>query len=120
MSNKKAKIHYMAAIDIINRKPLTPTEIVDFVAKEYDYTVDMLVNSGRIRAMAQVRSVCYVILRDLTTLTLKEVAKIFKKDHTTVIHGIKSHYNDFQTNEIYRQKFEEVSFLVKLKTPKIC
>lgn len=120
MNIKNPKINYMAAIDILNRKPLTPTQIIEFIANEYEYTSDILINSGRTRAIAQVRSVCYVMLRQLTNLTLVEVAKLFKKDHTTVLHGIKTHYNDLQTNELYRQKYEEVTFLIQLQNPKIC
>lgn len=77
------------------------TIIVKLCADEYGIPVDTLTATTRLRLQCEARQVSMKLVRDNTTLSLKEIGELymakrknqlpaFGKDHTTVIHGIKT------------------------------
>lgn len=77
------------------------TIIVKLCADEYGIPVETLTATTRLRLQCEARQVSMKLVRDNTTLSLKEIGELymakrknqlpaFGKDHTTVIHGIKT------------------------------
>jgi len=50
------------------------------------------------------RSAIYYFLRDKTYLTYPEIAKIFMKDHATIINGVDRAYNKLRHDLDYSEK----------------
>lgn len=75
--------------------------IVKLCADEYGISIETLIATTRHRLQCEARQVSMKLVRDNTTLSLKEIGELymakqknkppaFGKDHTTVIHGIKT------------------------------
>ena len=111
------RINYYTMPGLI-KKPVQAKYIIQFVADALGYNYKDVLVSGRQRKFSMARNMCYTLIRQNTVLTLTETARIFKKDHTTVIHGLRVHENDMRTDELYAETFNEIEFLLKLQTPK--
>jgi len=110
-------INYFTMPGLI-KKPIHANQIIRFVSESLNYSYKDILVSGRQRKFSMARNMCYSLIRQNTDLTLIETAQIFKKDHTTVIHGLRVHDNDMKTNDRYAETFNEIEFLLKLQTPK--
>jgi chromosomal replication initiation ATPase DnaA len=75
--------------------------IVKLCADEYGIPIETLIATTRHRLQCEARQVSMKIVRENTTLSLKEIGELYMakkkgcvpelgKDHTTVIHGIKT------------------------------
>jgi hypothetical protein len=65
------------------------TEIKDAVAEAFGVSVSALVSDRRTMDLAKPRFAAYAIYRDHTKFSLPRIARIFNRDHTTVMHGLK-------------------------------
>lgn len=75
--------------------------ILKLCADEYEILVDTLTNTARYRHQCEARQISMKLVRDNTTLSLKQIGELYMakqknkqpaygKDHTTVIHAIKT------------------------------
>lgn len=74
------------------REPASdPMQIIRQVAAINDVTMDQILGDSRRRPIAWARQHAYERLYRETRLSLPGIARIFKKDHTTVLYGILKH-----------------------------
>jgi chromosomal replication initiator protein len=96
--------------DIINpntSKEVTPTLIINVVAEHFGVKPEDITSKKRNSEFVQPRQVVMYLCRDLTETSLTNVGKILgKKDHTTVMHGVKKIESEIQTNEELRNKID--------------
>jgi len=84
-------------------KEITPKLIINVVAEHFGINPDDITSKKRNAEFAQPRQIVMYLCRELTETTLQNIAKILcKKDHTTVIHGIKKIEEEIKTNEELR------------------
>ncbi len=84
-------------------KEITPKLIINVVAEHFGINTDDITSKKRNAEFAQPRQIVMYLCRELTETTLQNIAKILcKKDHTTVIHGIKKIEEEIKTNEELR------------------
>jgi chromosomal replication initiator protein len=63
--------------------------IIDEVCKFYSIEDDALRGQGRTKDTAQARQIAMYLIRNMTSLSLKEIGREFEnRDHTTVLHSI--------------------------------
>jgi len=71
-----------------SKKELTPEIIQKEVAQAYGVSREELLSDSRVKQVSYPRQVAMSITRDMTDLTLQEIADAFiKKDHVTVSHA---------------------------------
>jgi len=63
--------------------------ILEIVSEEFACTPDDLLSRNRSVRNSNARHVAMVLMRNLLDCTLMEIAKLFGRDHTTVIHAKK-------------------------------
>lgn len=81
-------------------KQITPDYIIEVVAEHYGITVNDLKSQRRNSEYVLPRQVYMYITSKLTQESLQNIGKyINKKDHTTVIHGIKKITGDIEDNK---------------------
>lgn len=61
-------------------------------------------SNRRMRSLVDNRAIAYKMLRKYTNLSLSEIGALFKKDHATILHGIKLCDNLIQTDKEFRNK----------------
>ncbi len=71
-------------------KEITPSYILKEVCDEYNVLIEDVAGKKRDAKFVEPRFIVMYLCRELTDASFKEIAKILgKKDHTTVMHGVK-------------------------------
>ena len=88
-------------------KEITPNLIIDMVAEHFGVTSADILSKKRNSEFVLPRQVSMYLLRNTLDISLANVGKILgKKDHTTIIHGIKKIEEDILINEDLKNKIE--------------
>ena len=88
-------------------KEITPSLIINVVAEHFGVRPDDISSKKRNSEFVQPRQVVMYLCRELTDVSLNNIAKLLgKKDHTTIIHGINKVEAELSTNEEFRNKLE--------------
>ena len=115
--NKQNKLNYYVMPGVlIDKQPDTET-IIQFVCNEMNVKYKDVLSKDRSRIYVLTRNMCYAILKTYVGSTVAAIGRLFFRDHTTVIHGLRMHQQDISTNDIYAEQFEEIKFLLKLYLP---
>jgi len=65
-------------------------QIVDNVCDFYGLTTAQVKGKCRLRGYVKARFVAIYIVRKRTGLTLKEIGRLFHRDHTSIIHAVQT------------------------------
>ena len=88
-------------------KEITPSLIINIVAEHFGVKAEDISSTKRNSEFVVPRQIVMYLCRDLTDHSLNNIGKLLgKKDHTTVIHGIKKVEDELKTNEELRNKIE--------------
>ena len=69
---------------------ISPTDIIEHVARYYKCAPDLLTGQKRVRDVVFPRQVAMYIIREITNLSLPDIGKeIGGKNHTTVLYSIR-------------------------------
>ena len=89
--------------DIINpnvKNVITIDRIIDVVASHYELSIDQICSANRSSNVAYPRQIAMYLCKQLTPASLKEIAaKLGKKDHSTILHGIKKIEEDLEAEK---------------------
>ena len=89
--------------DIINpnvKNVITIDSIIDVVASHYELSIDQICSANRSSNVADPRQIAMYLCKQLTPASLKEIAaKLGKKDHSTILHGIKKIEEDLEAEK---------------------
>lgn len=107
----KLKVSYYVVPGLPTVKSTDKASIVDFVANELNIDSMKLKKPDRNRIYVQARNMCYFILLHHLGMTCVSIGQYFNRDHTTVLHGLKMHKNDYETTPSYKEKYDEIVFL---------
>ena len=99
--------------DIINpdtKREITPQLIINIVSEDFGVNPDDITSKKRSAEFVLPRQVCMYLCRNLVDISLNDIATILnKKDHTTVIHGIKRIESDIKTNSSLRERIDVIT-----------
>ena len=93
--------------------------IVKLCAEEYGIPIETLIATTRHRLQCEARQVSMKLVRENTTLSLKEIGELYMakrigyapalgKDHTTIIHGIKTIDNLLSYDKLVIEKYNRI------------
>lgn len=101
-------------IVVSNYKPITPDLIMKAVADYHHIRVSDLLGKKRTRNIARPRQIAMTLCKELTTLSLPAIGDAFGgRDHTTVMHAIKT-INQLRTEEPeLGQDYEKLLILIQ-------
>ncbi len=76
--------------DLVGRRAhISPSQVIETVAKYYNISVQEIVSSSRSKELVQPRQVAMYLVRQETDASLPEIGALLGgRDHTTVIHGV--------------------------------
>lgn len=82
------------------QREITPSLIIEVVAEHFGVSPEDIASKKRTAELVQPRQVVMYFCREMTANSLQNIAKaIGKKDHTTVLHGIKTISKEMENNE---------------------
>lgn len=88
-------------------REFTPSFIIEVVAEHFGVNPEDIASKKRTAELVQPRQVVMFFCRELTSNSLQNIAKaIGKKDHTTVLHGIKTITKEMESNEELKNKVD--------------
>lgn len=94
-------------IDPDRPKEITPQLIINVVAEHFNISADDITSTKRNSEFVVPRQIVMYLCRELTDTALINVAKLLnKKDHTTILHGIKKVSTEMEKNEDLSNKVE--------------
>lgn len=67
----------------------TPDVIIRETARYFNLNPDDLKRTNQTKNVSLARQISMFIMRDLTPMTFTDIGKVFKKDHSTVLSGVK-------------------------------
>ncbi len=89
--------------DIVNpnvSKEVTPENIISIVAEHFNLTSDDITSKRRTNELVIPRQICMYLCKELTQEPFQDIAKALKKkDHTTVMHGVKKISEDIKVDK---------------------
>ena len=91
--------------------------VINNAAKVFNIRPIMITNKGRFRENVLARNMCFYILHVHYRQKSAQIAPYFKRDRTTVLHGINTFANDVEVVPYYMEKYLEVR--KKIKIPKL-
>jgi len=91
--------------------------IINHAANVFKIRPIMITNKGRYRENVLARNMCFYILHVHYKQKSAQIAPYFKRDRTTVLHGINTFANDVEVVPYYMEKYMEVR--KKIKVPKL-
>jgi chromosomal replication initiation ATPase DnaA len=108
--------------NLLKRKPLFVDQdivnnLVSKVAKVCKVDENLITKKGRYREQVLARNMCFYILHVHYKQKSAQIAPYFKRDRTTVLHGINTFANDVEVVPYYMEKYLEVR--KKIKIPKL-
>ena len=84
------------------------THIVHKIMEDYDLNVEELRGDQRTKQVTEPRWVMWKLIRKNSGLSYGEIGRLFNKDHSTVMNGIKKAPQDIVDE--YQKIFNEISF----------
>ena len=88
-------------------KEITPNLIIEMVAEHFSVSSEDITSKKRNSEYVLPRQVVMYLCRNMLDISLSNIGKILgKKDHTTIIHGIKKIEDDILSNDDLKNKIE--------------
>ena len=98
--------------DIINpdkKREITPQLIINTVAEDFNVNAEDITSKKRSAEFVLPRQVVMYLCRNLTDVSLINIAKILnKKDHTTILHGSNKIDSDMKTNSELKERIDVI------------
>jgi len=94
-------------------RPVKAPEIQRMVANYYNISLDDLQSTRRDRAFARPRQIAMYLTKTLTPLSLPDIALCFKRDHTTVIHAVRTIEGLIQQDKKLATQIAEITTKLK-------
>jgi len=76
--------------DLAKPQSMTLDEIMAITAKAYSLSVSMLCGRSRLRRVVRPRQFAMYLCRRYTNASLKEIGRVFDRDHTSVMYAVKA------------------------------
>lgn len=89
------------------RRKVNHIEILKIISRNYKTTVEDIISKSRKGPLVEARHLYCAIMKHEFGYTLKEIGEINNgRDHTTIIHSLKTHKNRLETEEDYKSRAE--------------
>lgn len=92
------------------RKMIEPKEnqIIQIVEKHTGISKDLMSGRSHLQEIVMARHLAMLLIRERIKLSLKEIARIFNRDHSTVLSSIKSAENRIEFDADFRNIYNKV------------
>ena len=116
MSKKQLSVNDCKIIlkDVYKNSKITTIEKIQNVTSNfYSISLEEMLSQRRSRPLARPRQIAMYLAKKLTTRSLPEIGRKFaNRDHTTVIHAVKTVEKLCQNNEEIRKNVEDIKSII--------
>lgn len=107
VKNRPSREHLMTNKPIEIEKSLYK-QVIENVASQFELSVKKVISKDRYRDQVLARNMAYYILHTAYKQKASQIAPYFKRDRTTVLHGLNTFVNDIEVIPFYMEKYEKV------------
>ena len=107
VKNRPSREHLMTNKAIEIEKSLFKL-VIDKVAETNEVSIKKLISKDRYRELVLARNMAYYILHTAYKQKASQIAPHFKRDRTTILHGLNTFVNDIEVIPFYMEKYEKV------------
>ena len=100
-------------LSVLDRR-VTIEEIQRKVAERYNIRVSEMTSKRRERSVARPRQIAMFLAKHLTTKSLPDIGRAFDRDHTTVIHAVKTIEDLRQKDVAFREETDDLRRLLSV------
>ena len=93
---------------IINIEKTLINQVIEKVADVYELPIKKMISKDRYRECVLSRNMAYYILHTAYKQKASQIAPHFKRDRTTVLHGLNTFVNDIEVIPFYMERYEKV------------
>lgn len=86
----------------------TPEFIIKAVAKYFKTDADTILGKNRSQETVNTRKIAIFMVNDMTDLSSTQIAKIFNRDHSTILHSIKSLKDELNRDPKKKEQLQDV------------
>lgn len=102
------RISYMAIPDVAQARAVTPARIIQLVSETTGVHFKSMAAKDRHRNLVDARIIAMWLIRNMTRHSLLEIGRMFNRDHTTVIHSLRTLENLMETDPAMRTFVEGI------------
>ena len=84
------------------------SDITDAVADHYHMSPDTLLSRNKARSVSVPRQMAYALSRDLTEASLSEIGRHYRRDHTSIHHGINRMAERYTIDPDHRAEYRQL------------
>ena len=92
---------------------VTVDRILEHTAKKFGVTVDDIKGTKRNKEIAYARHVAIYLMRKLTDMSLPQIGRILKRDHTTILSSLKTIEKEIGSNSVTDIEISELQKEIK-------
>ncbi len=82
--------------------------VIDKVSETFDIPVKKMISKDRYRDCVLARNMAYYILHTAYKQKASQISPHFKRDRTTILHGLNTFVNDIEVIPFYMERYEQV------------
>lgn len=97
-----------------NSVPIPAHDIIKMVCEYYNLEFDKVTSKDRSRYVCYPRHILMLLLYTYCDRSLKTTGDILNRDHTTVLHGIRTIQNLTETDDVIRAEVDMFKFKIFL------
>ena len=100
--------------DVFNQiRVVTVDKIQNVVSNYFNIALSEMLSQRRSRPLARPRQIAMYLAKKLTTRSLPEIGRKFaNRDHTTVIHAVKTIEKLSQDNSLMKKNIDEITSII--------
>ncbi|MFP3155605.1 chromosomal replication initiator protein DnaA [Lachnospiraceae bacterium ZAX-1] len=81
-------------------REITPQLVIEIVSEHFHITADQMISKVRSNDIAKPRQIAMYLCKNMTDVSLETIGSLLgKRDHSTIIHGIKKITDEYDTND---------------------
>lgn len=111
----KSTLTYQVIPGLMNHD-LNADKVVIAVSQILAVPKKTMLSKLRVREAVFARNMCYYIYRHYFGMTCTKIAKLFNRDHSTVLYGLTAFENDVEYIKNYGEKYQEVKLRLNLNS----
>ena len=90
------------------QRRVSPRQVIDRVAKYYNLNAKDLLGTSRVKDIKNARQVAMYLMNEELGLSTPKIGDEFKKDHTTIMHGVRVIKKNLKTDFNLREQITEL------------
>ena len=90
-------------------KEITPQLIIEVVSEHFQISVDQIISKAKSSDIVRPRQIAMYLCKNMTDSTVESIGVLLgKRDHSTVLHGVKKITEEYNKNENTRILIETI------------